>query len=815
MIAGQCGEGPEANAPRLRRALRDLVALSTVPAAWVGREPAAIAAGLADVLVNSLHLDFAFVRLRDPNGGAAVEIARGDAWREFPEWLQCHLDVNGRLSHSEIVRDIGAGAQRCRGVVIPIGVAAEGGLVAAACNHADFPSEIDQLLLSVAANHAATAFRTARIEEAIRRSEQELRKAHDELETKVAERTAELQRSEAFLAEAQRLSHTGSFGWDVSSGKLYWSEETFRIFEYDRADQPTVDFVLQRTHPEDRTRVQQTIDCAAQEWEDFDFEHRLLMRDGSVKHVHVVGHASEKDKAGRLEFVGAVTDITGRKRVEEILRRSEAYLSEAQRLSHTGSWASDPAIRKHTYWSEEIFRITGFDPAGGPPRFEEFEQRVHPDDLTRTKERFRTAIREKTEFDHGYRIVHPSGEIREIHVIGHPVLSPSGDLVEYVGTLMDVTERRRTEEILRRSEAYLSEAQRLSHTGSWALIPATGEITYWSEEAFRLQGFDPAERLPRFEELRRRFHPDDRVRATEHFKTAIREQRDFDVIYRIVHPGGEIREIQSIGHPVFGPSGDVVEFVGTVMDVTERRRAEEERQALAHAHRITTMGQLTASIAHEVNQPIAAVVTNAQAALRWLNMQPSDPEEVQQALDRIVRNGRRAGDVIRRIRALVAKAARRDDQLDINDVILDVIALTRSELRGSGTALQTQLADGLPLILGDRIQLQQVMLNLIFNAVDAMSEAHGGRRELLIRTDQDGPGGILVAVQDSGPGLKSESVDRLFDAFYTTKPGGMGMGLSICRSIVEAHGGRMWATANVPQGATFLFNLSCQRETSR
>src|SRR5204863_118369 len=521
MIASRLGEAPDADAARLRRAIRDLVALSTVPAAWVGREPAAIAAGLADVLINSLHLDFAFVRLCDPGGGAAVEIARGSAWQAFPEWLQSHVGVSGRLSRREIVRDIGTGAQQCRGVVIPIGVGAEGGLVAAACNHAAFPSEIDQLLLSVAANHAATAFRTARADEAIRESERQVRKARDKLEIKVAERTAELQRSQAYLAEAQRLSHTGSFGWDVSNGELYWSAETFRIFECD-AGQPTVEFVLERTHPQDRERVLQTIDRAAREREGFDFEHRLLMPDGSVKHVHVVGHASEKDEAGRLEFVGAITDIT---------------------------------------------------------------------------------------------------------------------------------ERKHTEEVLRRSETYLSEAQRLSHSGSWAMIPATGEITYWSEEAFRLQGFDPAARLPRFEELRRRFHPDDRVRATEQFTTAIREKRDFDVIYRIVHPGGELREIQSIGHPVLNPSGDVVEFVGTVMDVTERRRAEEERQALAHANRITTMGQLTASIAHEVNQPITAVVTNAQAALRWLNMQPPDPEEVRQALDRIVRNGRRAGDVISRIRA--------------------------------------------------------------------------------------------------------------------------------------------------------------------
>src|SRR5205814_4470836 len=189
--------------------------------------------------------------------------------------------------------------------------------------------------------------------------------------------------------------------------------------------------------------VQQLIDRAAQERKDFDFEHRLVMPDSSVKYVHVIGHVSKEDGSETPEFLGAITDITERKHAEEVLRRSEAYLSEAQRLSHTGRWASDPAIRKHTYWSEEIFRRTGFDPAAGPPRFEEFEQRVHPDDVARTGERFRKAIRKKADYNHRYRIVHPNGEVREIHVFGHPDLSPSGEPVAHVEPVVDVTERRR------------------------------------------------------------------------------------------------------------------------------------------------------------------------------------------------------------------------------------------------------------------------------------------------------------------------------------------------------------------------------------
>ena len=251
---------------------------------------------------------------------------------------------------------------------------------------------------------------------------------------------------------------------------------------------------------------------------------------------------------------------------------------------------------------------------------------------------------------------------------------------------------------------------------------------------------------------------------------ARQDRKDLDFEHRLLMPDGHIKHVHIVGHPAFDEVGDFVEFVGTVMDVTERHRAEEERQAIAHANRITTMGQLTASIAHEVNQPIAAVVTNAEAALRWVDMAPPELQEVRQALGRIVRDGRRAGEVIGGIRALIAKTPPHKDRLDINNMILEVIALTRSEIHRNGVALRTQLAPDLPLVQGDRVQLQQVMLNLILNAVEALSEISEGSRDLLISSEGGGAGSVRVVVQDSGPGLSPQSVDRLFEAFYTTKP---------------------------------------------
>jgi PAS domain S-box-containing protein len=375
----------------------------------------------------------------------------------------------------------------------------------------------------------------------------------------------------------------------------------------------------------------------------------------------------------------------------------------------------------------------------------------------------------------------------------------------------EVSRAERTEAELRRSEAYLAEAQRLSHTGSWALDVATGQFIHSSEEHHRLFGFDPQEGIPVWKEWARRVHREDREGTWDKIQRGISERTDFELDYRTVHPDGTIKYVHALGHPVFNAADDLVEFVGTSIDMTERRRAEEARldaqNKLAHANRVTTMGQLAASIAHEVNQPIAATLTNAQAALRWLDRQPPDLEEVRQALARIIKDDNRAAEVIDEIRALIKKTPPRRDRLEINGAIREVIALTRGEAVKYSVSVQTKLVDGLPLIQGDRVQLQQVILNLIINAVEAMSEVNEGARELLISTRKAESDGVLVAVRDSGPGLAPATLERLFETFYTTKPAGLGLGLSICHSIIEAHGGQLWASANVPRGATFQFTL--------
>lgn len=803
-------------------------------------------------------------------------------------------------------------------------------------------SEVPRLILflitSVVVSFVVSSQRKAM--EALRLSGDDLRKAmNDQKRIESA-----LLQSERYLTEAQRLSHTGSFGWIVSSGDIFWSDEVFRIFQFDRAMEPSFEALIQRTHPDDRAAVERTIDRATSDGNDYEHEYRLLMPDGSVKYVRAVAHAV-RNVSGSIEFVGAVTDETVVREAERKLRRSEAYLDEAQRLSHTSSWAWDVARREFAYRSTGVYHIFGFDPEKGTVPLQAFRDRIHSEDRVINVEAASRAIREKGPFEVLFRIVLPDGSIKRVRSVGHPVINSNGDVTELIGTHIDVTEqhlakealakafdeikksedrlrlvidtiptlvwragpdgvpdflnqpaldytglspdqietgwprafhsddktgmlvkwgairesgmpgalearlrrfdgeyrwflfeavplrdesgniikwygsstdiedRKRTEQKLRRSEAKLTEAQRLSRTGSFGWNHSTGE-RYGSREFFRILGYDDP-RSVTMDMVFQRAHPDDRAFVENTIHRVSRDGKNVDYEHRLLMPDGSIKYVHVVAHGIKNPAGQL-EFIGAVMDITVTKQAEENlhnaQAELAHITRLTALGELTASIAHEVNQPLAAVVANAEACLGWLDRETPDLKAARRSVGWVIDDGIRASEVVRRVRALANKTDTEKVPLDVNDVVKDVTTLVQRELVSHRTLLRMELAPALPDILGDRIQLQQVIINLVMNGIEAMESVTTRPRELVIRSGRDEACGVFLSVTDYGVGISGDDTDRLFKAFFTTKPSGLGMGLSICRSIVEAHGGRLSASRNEGYGTTFEFVLPLHRE---
>ena len=366
------------------------------------------------------------------------------------------------------------------------------------------------------------------------------------------------------------------------------------------------------------------------------------------------------------------------------------------------------------------------------------------------------------------------------------------------------------QEKLERSEAYLAEAQRITHTGSWAWRVAGGDAVHLSDEWYRIYGFDPEKGMSAWEERMQRIYPEDRAKWQQVIDRAIRERSDYEVEVRILLPDGTVKYIQTIGHPVLNVSGELTQFVGSSMDISASKRSEEAlRQAqadLAHVTRVTTMGELAASLAHEVNQPIAAASTNASTCLRWLAADTPNIAEARAAAMRIVKDVKLAAEIIGRTRLLFKKGTPQRESIAVNEVIREMIVLLADEAARNSISVRTKLAADLPQIMGDRVQLQQVLMNLMMNSIDAMKDVDG-TRELTIQSQRGENGEVLTSVSDTGVGLPPQQADKLFNAFFTTKTHGTGMGLRISRSIVESHGGRLWAADNSPRGATFQFSL--------
>jgi PAS domain S-box-containing protein len=372
-----------------------------------------------------------------------------------------------------------------------------------------------------------------------------------------------------------------------------------------------------------------------------------------------------------------------------------------------------------------------------------------------------------------------------------------------------ITARKRAEMALRRSQSYLAEGQRLTHTGSWGWKIMTGEV-YWSEEQSRIFGFDPAGPPPALQDAMQLIHPEDRDFVREALVSAVRELRDHEWRCRAVTRDGSIKHLLTTAHPVF-EDGVLVEYVGTTMDITERVRSEDAlrqaQEALSHATRVITMGEVLASVAHELNQPLAAIVAYGAAGVRWLARNGPDIEEARAAFQRIVRDGERAGDSLRRVRELVAPRDRARIPVRIAELIDGVTGMLGEEARTRGVCIRTEHGGDLPLVEAAAVELQQVLLNLALNGIEAMSTAQGRPRILKIAARRHGEGGVVVAVSDSGCGFAPDQAERIFAPFFSTKPGGLGMGLAISRSIIEAHEGALWAALNGDHGATFQFTL--------
>jgi PAS domain S-box-containing protein len=623
----------------------------------------------------------------------------------------------------------------------------------------------------------------------------------DDLRT-VATLRRQLEEREAKIRRLVEANIIGIFIWNFDGCILDANDAFLRMVGYDRED--LVSGLVRWT------------DLTPPEWLDRDLrqwlpklkttgslqpiEKEYFRKDGS--RVPVLIGAAQFDETGS-EGVAFVLDLTERKRAEEALRESEEKWKAVFENNPTMFFMLDATgtiISVNPLGAEQLgYRVDELIDGPVQTLFHQADREAAQRNTALCLQQLGRALTWEL------RKIRKNGEMLWVRETARAMLIKNRPVVLIVCD--DITERKRAEYLT--GQVFESSPDGISVVGRDYRYQRVNPVyeRNWGMSAEKIVGKHLAEVLgiEPFEQtikpnLERCFNGED-VRYAEWFASSL-GRRYLAVTYSPLRPNSERVEAALV----------------VTHDLTDHVLASEALRAaqaeLAHVNRITTMGQLTASIAHEVNQPIAAAITNAQAALRWLGAQPPDLDEVGQALRRIVENGKRASDVIGRIRALIKKAPPRRRRFDLNEAILDVIALTRSEILRHGVSLQTQLASGLPLIEGDRIQLQQVLLNLLMNAVEAMSGIGEGTRALQISTEAEATGGVLVTVRDSGPGLDPANEDRVFEAFYTTKPEGMGMGLAISQSIIEAHGGRMWATANEPRGAVFQFTVPPEREES-
>jgi PAS domain S-box-containing protein len=562
---------------------------------------------------------------------------------------------------------------------------------------------------------------------------------------------------------------------------------------------------LELVHPDHREATVRRWLASATTGSSYNDIYQLRRADGQYRWIQSVGEPF-RDMEGRIvHWYGLIIDIEDRRRAEEALRESGR---ESRLIVDTipGLVATLTAAGEVDVVNDQLIEYCG----QGLDAMKQWGTNgtVHVEDVPRIAPVFAEAIASGEPYDLEARVRRFDGVYRWFQIRGLPLRDSNGRLVRWYVLLSDIDERKRAEEALRRSEAFMTEGQHLARVGNFAWRVATDEIV-WSEQLYRIYELEIGVPVT-LELIRTRVHPEDLTLLEKMVEHARDGGRDFEWQYRLLMPDHSIKYLHAVAHAIRDQQGQL-EYIAAVQDVTARRLSEEAlnkaRSELAHVARVMSLGALTASIAHEVSQPLSGIITNASTCLRMLDADPPNLDGARETARRAIRDGNRASDVVTRLRALFSKKEFTLEPLDLNEATREVIALSLSDLQRNRVVLQSELADELPTITGDRVQLQQVVLNLLRNASDAMTGVDDRPRHLLIKTEREPADRVRVTVRDAGVGLDRQSMDKLFDPFYTTKSGGMGIGLSVSRSIVERHHGRMWAAPNDGPGATFSFSI--------
>jgi PAS domain S-box-containing protein len=811
-------ESPAEEIRRLRRCINDLVSVLALQSAWIGGSPSQVVGNLLDALVNVLNLDFIYARLGDSSSSERIEIIRiGSTFapkpppQEIRERLRPWLTddpqkISGVVSNFFDGRDIAL-------VPLKLGLHGEMGLIVAGSGRSDFPQQTERLVLDVVANQAAIGLHEANV----------LR----ELDRRVAQRTAELTSANEQLHEARAALEKAFDEIKRSEAKLRRVIDTIPTIAWCNLPDGPNEFLNKSWHEYTGLSPEEShgwgwqaafhsddLPALIERWQQMlvtgepgEIEARIRHHDGVYRWFLI--RAEPFLEEGKLvRWYGTSTDIDDRKRAEEALRDSE----QSSRLVLDGI-AGLVAIMSATGEVQAVNRqvLEYFGKTVEELKTWSTTDAVHPEDLPTVISAWIRSVETAAPYDVDHRLRGADGVYRWFHARGLPLRDEEGRVVRWYVLLTDIDDRRRAEEALHASERELDLIVNTIPALAWSAHP-DGSAEFFNQHYLAYV------RLP-LEQLQGSgwtvaVHPDDLGTLIAAWQSMLAAGKGGQVEGRLRRFDGEYRWFLLRTNPMLGASGAIVKWYGTNTDIDDRKRAEQElrntQTELGKVMGAMTMGQLTASIAHEVNQPLSGIVTNAGTCLRMLDANPPNLEGARETVRRMIRDGNRASEVVTRLRTLYSKKKPALEPMDLNEATCEVIALSLSELQRNRVVLRQELADDLPPVLGDRIQIQQVILNLVRNGSDAMSAVNDRPRELTVKTDLDESGGVLLSVKDSGVGIDPEIESKLFEPFYTTKSDGMGIGLSVSRSIMESHRGRLWIARNDGPGATFSLFIPCE-----